>query len=139
MNHPTIFPIQRFQSIKTPFHYYNLDLLKKTIATVKEETGKYENFHVHYAIKANANKHILSIISENRLGADCVSGGEIQAAVDAGFPADKIVFAGVGKSDWEINLTSSANWQKRAVSKPPSPSASTPTWMHTPMPKSRQD
>lgn len=104
MNHPTIFPIQRFQSIKTPFYYYNLDLLKKTIATVKEEAGKYENFHVHYAIKANANKHILSIISENRLGADCVSGGEIQAAVDAGFPADKIVFAGVGKSDWEINL-----------------------------------
>ena len=104
MNHPTIFPIQRFQSIKTPFYYYNLDLLKKTIATVKEEAGKYENFHVHYAIKANANKHILSIISENRLGADCVSGGEIQAAVDAGFPADKIVFAGVGKSDWEIKL-----------------------------------
>ena len=104
MNHPTIFPIQRFHSIKTPFYYYDLDLLKKTIANVKEEAGKYENFHVHYAIKANANKHILSIISENHLGADCVSGGEIQAAVDAGFPADKIVFAGVGKSDWEINL-----------------------------------
>lgn len=31
MNHPTIFPIQRFQSIKTPFYYYNLDLLKKQL------------------------------------------------------------------------------------------------------------
>ena len=60
--------------------------------------------HVHYAVKANANPRILSIIATNGLGADCVSGGEVQAALDAGFPADKIVFAGVGKADWEINL-----------------------------------
>ena len=59
---------------------------------------------MHYAVKANANPRILSIIAANGLGADCVSGGEVQAALDAGFPADKIVFAGVGKADWEINL-----------------------------------
>ena len=59
---------------------------------------------MHYAVKANANPRILSIISGKRLGADCVSGGEVQAALDAGFPADKIVFAGVDKADWEINL-----------------------------------
>lgn len=59
---------------------------------------------MHYAVKANANPKVLTIIRENGLGADCVSGGEIQAAIKAGFPANKIVFAGVGKADWEINL-----------------------------------
>ncbi len=47
---------------------------------------------------------VLTIIRENGLGADCVSGGEIRAAIRAGFPTGKIVFAGVGKADWEINL-----------------------------------
>ena len=59
---------------------------------------------MHYAVKANANPKVLTIIRESGLGADCVSGGEIRAAIKAGFPADKIVFAGVGKADWEINL-----------------------------------
>ena len=66
--------------------------------------GKNDNFHLHYAIKANANPKILKIISKAGFGADCVSGGEIKAALEAGFPADQIVYAGVGKSDWEINL-----------------------------------
>lgn len=59
---------------------------------------------MHYAVKANANPKILRIIRESGLGADCVSGGEIQAAIQAGFPASKIVYAGVGKTDKEINL-----------------------------------
>ena len=80
-----------------------MKLLQDTLDLVKTEAGKY-NYHVHYAVKANANPRILSIIAENGLGADCVSGGEVQAALDAGFPSDKIVFAGVGKADWEINL-----------------------------------
>ncbi len=62
-------------------------------------------FEVHYAVKANANPKVLTIIRENGLGADCVSGGEVRAAIKAGFPTNKIVFAGVGKSDWEINLS----------------------------------
>lgn len=66
--------------------------------------GKNDNFHLHYAVKANANPKILKIISEAGFGSDCVSGGEIKAALEAGFPADQIVYAGVGKSDWEINL-----------------------------------
>ena len=63
-----------------------------------------ENFVVHYAVKANANAKVLNIIQQAGLGADCVSGGEIQRSLDCGFPADKIVYAGVGKADWEINL-----------------------------------
>ena len=97
------FPIDKFNSLQTPFYYYDMALLQETLDVVKSESGKY-GYHVHYAIKANANPQILSLIAMNGLGADCVSGGEVQAALDAGFPADKIVFAGVGKADWEINL-----------------------------------
>lgn len=97
------FPIDKFKALSTPFYYYNVALLQETLHQVKTEAGKY-GYQVHYAIKANANPRILSIIAANGLGADCVSGGEIQAALEAGFPAGKIVYAGVGKADWEINL-----------------------------------
>ncbi len=98
------FPINKFKDIATPFYYYDGDLLRETLNTVKKEAGKYDKFCVHYAIKANANPKILNIIRENGLGADCVSGGEIKAAIKAGFPSNKIVYAGVGKTDDEINL-----------------------------------
>lgn len=97
------FPIEKFRSLETPFYYYDVDILRQTLDAVKTEAGKY-NFHIHYATKANTNPRILSIIKEYGFGADCVSGGEIRAALDAGFPTEKIVFAGVGKADWEINL-----------------------------------
>lgn len=98
------FPIDKFQETQTPFYYYDTALLRQTLRTICEEAGKHPGFEVHYAVKANANPKVLGIISQAGLGADCVSGGEIQAAVNAGFPAHKIVYAGVGKSDWEINL-----------------------------------
>jgi len=99
-----IFPLDRLQQLQTPFYYYDAELLRQTLRAINDETKKHEGFCVHYAIKANANDKVLRIIREAGLGADCVSGGEIQAAVKAGFPSSKIVFAGVGKSDWEINL-----------------------------------
>ena len=98
------FPIDKFQEIQTPFYYYDTDLLRRTLKTINEEAGKHPGFEVHYAVKANANPKVLNVICQAGLGADCVSGGEIQAAINAGFPANKIVYAGVGKSDWEINL-----------------------------------
>ena len=97
------FPLAKFEKLETPFYYYDTGLLRETLKIVVAEAQKY-NYHIHYAVKANANHRILSIIRENGLGADCVSGGEIQAALDAGFPPEKIVFAGVGKADWEIAL-----------------------------------
>ena len=97
------FPIEKFKALETPFYYYDMELLKETLEVIKAESGKY-GYHVHYAVKANANPRILAAIAAQGLGADCVSGGEVQAALDAGFPADKVVFAGVGKADWEINL-----------------------------------
>ena len=98
------FPIDKFQETQTPFYYYDTNLLRQTLKTINEEAGKHPGFEVHYAVKANANPKVLGIICQAGLGADCVSGGEIQAAINAGFPASKIVYAGVGKSDWEINL-----------------------------------
>lgn len=103
------FPINSFQSIQTPFYYYDTDLLRETLRTINMEAGKYEGFTVHYAVKANANPKLLNIIREAGLGADCVSGGEISAVVKAGFPPAHIVYAGVGKSDWEINLALDKN------------------------------
>lgn len=98
------FPIEKFKGMDTPFYYYDTELLRRTLHEINEEAGKYEGFNVHYAVKANANPKLLRIISSAGLGADCVSGGEIETAVAAGFPACKIVYAGVGKSDREINL-----------------------------------
>lgn len=98
------FPLEKFQRIETPFYYYDTTVLRKTLQTINAEAGKHEGFCVHYAIKANANPKVLNVICQAGLGADCVSGGEIEAAITTGIPANKIVFAGVGKSDWEINL-----------------------------------
>ena len=99
-----IFPVDKFQGIQTPFYYYDTELLRQTLQTINDEAGRHDHFRVHYAVKANANPGLLRIIRQAGLGVDCVSGGEIEAAIRAGFKADKIVYAGVGKSDWEINI-----------------------------------
>ncbi|MCI5450856.1 diaminopimelate decarboxylase [bacterium] len=106
-----LFPIERFQDIRTPFYYYDTQLLDQTLAAICQETSKHEGYHLHYAVKACANPKVLRHIKDAGMGADCVSGGEIQACLDAGFPAGEIVFAGVGKSDWEIELGLNAGIQ----------------------------
>ena len=90
------------QTRQTPYYLYDTELLQRTLEVLNREVQKYTNYEVHYAIKANANPMLLRLINRAGLGIDCVSGGEIEAAVKAGFPTSKIVFAGVGKSDWEI-------------------------------------
>ena len=99
-----IFPVEKLQSVQTPFYYYDAELLRQTLRAINNEASRHEGFVVHYAVKANANPKVLRIIREAGLGADCVSGGEVEASIKAGFPNNKIVFAGVGKSDWEINI-----------------------------------
>ena len=98
------FPVNKFRELETPFYYYDVNVLRETLSCINKEAGKYNNFCVHYAVKANANHKVLTIIRESGLGADCLSGGEIRAAIKAGFPTNKIVYAGVGKTDREINL-----------------------------------
>lgn len=95
-------PTEKFRSLRTPFYYYDTSLLRATLAEIRNNLDS--DMHVHYAVKACANPKVLREIALAGMGADCVSGGEIRAALDAGIPSDKIVYAGVGKSDWEIEL-----------------------------------
>lgn len=90
--------------MRTPYYQYDLGILERTLQAINDNTASHSNWHVHYAIKANANPLILSVIRKYGLGIDCVSGGEINAALDNGFASSSIVFAGVGKADWEIDL-----------------------------------
>ena len=105
--------IQKFEKLPTPFYYYDIDLLTKTLDEVKKQCfDKVSNqyrFHVHYALKANSNPKILKLIQSYGLGADCVSGNEVKRALECNFTNHKIVFAGVGKSDGEINYALGQN------------------------------
>ena len=95
---------ERFEELRTPFYYYNTQLLADTLAAIKSETDRHEGWHLHYAVKACANPKVLRQIQQAGFGCDCVSGGEIRTCLENGFPAGEIVFAGVGKADWEIEL-----------------------------------
>lgn len=96
--------IDNIHGATTPFYLYDTALLRTTLDAINTEVKRMPNLHVHYAVKANAHPCVLAEIREAGLGIDCVSGGEIQTVLDAGFPASQIVFAGVGKADWEIRL-----------------------------------
>jgi diaminopimelate decarboxylase len=93
--------IKKFRDIPTPFYFYDLDVLIPTLESLKRESEN-SGFKVHYAVKANANPRLLELIASYGLGADCVSWNEIDAAIKAGFNSSEIVFAGVGKTDREI-------------------------------------
>ena len=94
--------IERFDKIATPFYYYDMELFRKTVDHVAELACRHD-IKVHYAIKANVERKLLELISAKGFGADCVSGNEVLHAHSCGFPAEKIVYAGVGKSDKEIH------------------------------------
>ncbi len=102
------YPVEKFSNIQTPFYYYDMGLLEQTLDVVKNEADKY-GFIVHYAIKANANARLLGAIRKKGFGIDCVSGFEVKKSLDEGFDPSGIVFAGVGKSDWEIELGIDSN------------------------------
>ena len=95
------FPVDVFNNHKTPFYFYDMPLLKATLDELKAQIAD-SPYEVHYAIKANANASLLAAVRDAGLGADCVSGWEVKAVVEAGFAGNKIVFAGVGKTDSEI-------------------------------------
>jgi len=93
--------IEQLDKIVTPFYYYDMDLLRKTVDHVSDLAARYD-IKIHYAVKANVERRLLEYISSKGFGADCVSGNEVLHAHRCGFHADKIVYAGVGKSDREI-------------------------------------
>ena len=94
------FPLDRLNEQGTPFYYYDMSLLRRTLAAVREYAP--QGSELHYALKANSNPCLLRVIAEHGLGADCVSGGEIALAIEAGIAPAKIVYSGVGKTDREI-------------------------------------
>jgi len=93
----------QFVGKETPFYYYDLNVLEETLDAAYAASSK-RGFHVHFALKSNFNSRLLEMIQSKGFGADCVSGNEVQQAINAGFDAKMITFAGVGKSDKEINL-----------------------------------
>ena len=95
--------IQRFENQETPFYHYDLGLLRKTLEAVRTASNKF-GYEVHYALKANSDSKVLQLVSEHGLGADCVSGNEIKTALKHGFTSDHIAFAGVGKTDRDIEI-----------------------------------
>src|SRR6201996_5394373 len=100
--------VTRFKSLETPFYYYDLNVLRQTLTACHTASSKY-GFHVHYAMKANFNPKVLDMIQSFGFGADCVSGNEVKAAIEHGFKKEQVVFAGVGKSDREINAALDAD------------------------------
>lgn len=99
----TLFPVEAFQALHTPFYYYDTALLQQTLDAVACHLRRHPSWKMHYAVKANANPTLLKQISGAGFGADCVSGGEVIRAIENGFDPESVVFAGVGKSDWEID------------------------------------
>ena len=97
------FPIDKFNTLETPFYYYDIDLLNQTLKSIQSEIID-KPFYVHYALKANSKLRILQEISRQGFGADCVSGNEILRAIETGFESQHIAFAGVGKTDKEIKI-----------------------------------
>ena len=95
--------ISELKKLPTPFYFYEMDLLEKTLIKASEVSKKYK-YHIHYALKANVNEKLLKRLIANNFGADCVSGNEIKRAIDAGLNPANIAFAGVGKTDSEINF-----------------------------------
>ena len=87
------FPVGEFAGRKTPFYFYDLPLLERTLDAVRSAIGNRPLWQVHYAVRR---------IAAAGFGADCVSGGEVRMAYEAGFAPSAIVYAGVGKSDDEI-------------------------------------
>ena len=96
--------IDKFNGLDTPFYYYDMEVLKNTLSACRDASAKH-GFHVHYAMKANFNPKVLEAVQSFGFGADSVSGNEVKAAIEHGFGKDKVVFAGVGKSDKEINFS----------------------------------
>ncbi|MDH5433669.1 MAG: diaminopimelate decarboxylase [Gammaproteobacteria bacterium] len=102
--------IQSFTEKETPFYYYDLSLLRETLSVVQDLAKQYD-YDIHYAVKANSNQKILQEIRDFGLGIDCVSGNEIRRCIESGFKGEQVLFAGVGKTDKEIEYAIQQNIQ----------------------------
>ncbi len=96
-----IYNVCQLKTVQTPYYLYDMFLLKSTLESAYN-AARAHNFKIHYAVKANTESKILQEVNKHRFGVDCVSANEIKKAINHGFKAKDIVFAGVGKTDSEI-------------------------------------
>lgn len=96
------FPIEELRAQRTPFYYYDISLLRSTLAQINSQLAQHPDWQMHYAVKANFNPQLLKVIADYGFGADCATGGEIKAALEVGFTPASIVYTGVGKRDEDI-------------------------------------
>jgi diaminopimelate decarboxylase len=97
-------PVKRIAEIvKTPFYVYSSREIIDNFLSYKKSFFNKKHL-ICYAVKANSNLYILSMLARLGAGADIVSGGELLKALKAGIPANKIVYSGVGKTQEEIEL-----------------------------------
>jgi len=85
-------------TVGTPTWVYSATTMRaryKTLTSAMADAGL--DMHVHYAVKANDSRAVLSLFAEQGAGADVVSGGELLKSLRAGIPASRIVYSGVGK------------------------------------------
>ena len=118
--------IGRLQELPTPFYFYDMDLLRSTLATAVSEASRY-GYRIHYALKANFDPRIVETIRKAGLGADCVSGNEVRAAIEAGFPAEGIVLPASGKPTAKSNTRSDRISSRSTANRPPKWKRSTPS------------
>ncbi len=93
--------------VGTPCYVYSTATFERHFNVFKNSVSGINSL-IAYSVKANSNIGILATLSKLGAGADVVSGGELQRALTAGIPANKIVFSGVGKTEHEIEAAANA-------------------------------
>lgn len=97
-------PLNHLQKIRTPFYFYDMTVLESHISIASRAANKFD-YSIHYAIKANHDSRIVQMMKKAGFGVDCVSENELLEAFNEGFEPSKILLAGVGKTDREIELS----------------------------------
>ncbi len=90
------------EAVGTPVYVYSRATLVRHARVFREALSALPRSHVAFAVKANPNLAVLKVLALEGFGADVVSGGEIDRAIAAGFPAEGVVFSGVGKTREEL-------------------------------------
>ena len=95
-------PVEKIiREVGSPAYIYSERAISDSYASYQEAFSSHKTV-IAYAMKANGNLSILSLLGKKGSGADVVSGGELFRAMKAGIPPDRIVFAGVGKTEQEM-------------------------------------
>jgi diaminopimelate decarboxylase len=96
-------------SVGTPTYIYSAEAIRASYRRIERAFAPL-GAHLHYAIKASSNLHILRLLHDLGAGMDVVSGNELERAWLAGVPMQEMVFAGVGKPEAEQRAALDGKW-----------------------------